>query len=38
MSQDHELRITRRFAAPRDRVFNAFVDPAALSACWVRNR
>ena len=34
MPQDHELRISRRFAAPRERVFNAFIDPAALSAWW----
>jgi uncharacterized protein YndB with AHSA1/START domain len=34
MSQESELKISRRFAAPRERVFDAFLDPQALRAWW----
>jgi len=34
MSGDHELKISRRLKAPRERVFDAFTDPEALSAWW----
>ncbi|MGY8996352.1 MAG: SRPBCC family protein [Alphaproteobacteria bacterium] len=34
MPQESELKITRRFAAPRERVFNAFLDPEALRQWW----
>ena len=34
MPQESELKITRRFAAPRERVFNAFLDPDALRQWW----
>ncbi|MBT6204600.1 MAG: SRPBCC domain-containing protein [Rhodospirillaceae bacterium] len=34
MPQEHELKISRRFKAPREKVFNAFLEPAALQAWW----
>ena len=34
MRQEHELKISRRFKAPRERVFDAFLDRDALIAWW----
>lgn len=34
MPQESELKISRRFAAPRERVFDAFLDPEALRQWW----